>query len=397
MVEEIIMRRKFLIFLAIVFLFGLFVLPKRTLAQNTNTLPAVIPDTYVKGQVAQIVASGYTTSYGTKSYYEKLQIQIIEGKEKGKIVNINFQGDSMFGDIQKLSDGEQVVIDEKPDPSGKITYSIYEAYRLGNFWWLLAAFCLFIIFVAGKKGVGALIGLSISIAVITLYIIPQIVKGVDPLSVCINGALVILFFTTYIAHGVSVKTTVAIIGTGLSLLIAVNLSTALMPFLHLIGLGNMDVYDLQLGTGSKVNPQSLLLGGILIGTLGALNDITTTQSLTIFTFVRENPTQKFYPLFRKGMEIGKEHIASLINTLILAYVGATFGAFIYIALNPQKTPLWVILNNETTIEDMFRALISSSALILAVPITTALACFISLRGKHYFSSIYSFIFALIRS
>ncbi len=391
------MIQKFLIFISFIFLFFFLSLNNQTFAQSTNNLPELVPDVYVKGQVTKIITSRFTNSSGSKNYYEKLQVQLLEGKDKGKDIPLDIQGAPMFGDIQKLSSGDQVVVNEKLDPSGKVTYSLYEAYRLGNFWWVLAAFCLFIVFVAGRKGVGALIGLSISIAVITLYIIPQIVNGVDPLSVCVNGALIILIFTTYIAHGVSVKTTIAIIGTGISLLIAVNLSSILMPFLHLIGLGNMDVYDLQLGTNNKINPESLLLGGILIGTLGALNDITTTQSLTIFTFVRENPTQKFYPLFKKSMEIGKEHIASLINTLILAYVGSTFGAFIYIAINPTKVPLWVILNNETTVEDMFRALMSSSALVLAVPITTILACLVALHGKKYFTSAYSFVQAVIHS
>jgi len=230
---------------------------------------------------------------------------------------------------QKLNQGDTVVVDSKQYLKGGTEYSIYEPYRLNYLFLVLIAFMLLIGFVGGKKGIGAIIGLAVSLAIISLWIIPQILNGQDPLQTCLVGAFAILVFTTYIAHGISLKTTVAIIGTTIAFLFAAWLATTLVSLMQATGLGSEDVYNLQIGSNSPINPQGLLLGGILIATLGALNDITTTQSMTIFTLVKENPKQKLSELFGKGMDIGKEHIASLINTLILAFAGSSLAVLIF--------------------------------------------------------------------
>ncbi len=342
-----------------------------------------VQETFIRGKVIQIVNQGPQTYDNTKSWNENLKVQLLEGKQKDTIVPITYSGDETFGVKQRISVGDIVVVDSKPDAtSKKIFYTVYEPYRLDNFWWVLAGFVLLIIAVAGKKGIGALVGLTISILTIGVYVVPQIIQGRDPLTVCITGAIIILFLTTYIAHGISVKTTIAVIGTGLSLWIASFIASGSVQFLHLFGLGNEDVQNIEIGTLHLINPQGLLLGSILIGTLGALNDITTTQSIAIFTLAKENPSQHFLHLFQKGMVIGCEHIASLVNTLVLAYAGTSMAIFIFFTLNPAQLPWWVILNNETTMEEIMRTLIGSAALIIAVPITSILAAYISLHWKR---------------
>jgi uncharacterized membrane protein len=254
----------------------------------------------------------------------------------------------------------------------------------------LIGFMLLIGLIGGRRGVGAIIGLLVSVGIIGLWIIPQILKGADPLTVSLIGAFAILVFTTYIAHGVSLKTTVAIVGTTTAFLFAGWLATTMVSLMHATGLGSEDIYDLQLGVAT-INPQGLLLSGILIGTLGALNDITTTQAITMFTLVKENPSQKLWDLFTKGMVIGREHIASLINTLILAYAGSSLAVLIFFELNPMHLPWWVILNNESTMEEIIKSLVGSSALILAVPITTLLATWVALEGtdaKKFLQSLF---------
>jgi len=339
-----------------------------------------LQEAYIRGKVIQITSQGMQIFHGTKSYNENLKVELLEGKESNKVISIAYAGDETFGVKQRIAVGDTVVVDSKPDMnSKKIFYTIYEPYRLNNFWWILAGFILLIIGVAGKKGIGALVGLSISILTISFYVVPQIIQGHDPLSVCIIGAIIILVLTTYVAHGISIKTTIAVIGTGLSLWIAGIIASGSVQFLHLFGLGNEDVQNIQIGTSHPINPQGLLLGSILIGTLGALNDITTTQSISIFTLAKENSTQHFLHLFKKGMIIGREHIASLVNTLVLAYVGTSMAIFIFFELNPAQLPWWVILNNETTMEEIIRTLIGSAALIIAVPITSLIAAYMALN------------------
>jgi len=375
---------KLSIFLFLFLIASLFIFLHRSHAEPPDQLD--YEETYVRGYVTQVVHQGAQHFGSVSTYAETLRVNILEGKDKGKIVTIGYTSDPTLGTIQRINEGDTVIVDSKPDPTGKVSYFIYEIYRVNTLLWLLGGFILLILLVTGKKGIGALLGLAVSILIISLYIIPHLILGENPLLICLIGGCMILLFTTYIAHGVSTKTTVAIIGTALSLLLTVFLAEFSTNFMHILGLGNQDLYDLQIGTAQKINPQGLLLGSILIGTLGALNDITTTQAITIFTLAKENPKQHISHLFFKSMYIGREHIASLINTLVLAYAGTSLGIFIFFALNPAKLPLWLILNDETTMEEIIRTLVGSAGLILAVPITTFIACYIALRGKKWFST-----------
>jgi uncharacterized membrane protein len=363
-----------------------FAFASSTFAQMPGDLN--FKESYTQGKIISILSQKTQITDGMTSLEQKFKVQLLDGKEKGKTVVIEMSGDSKTS--QKLNQGDTVVVDSKQYLKGRTEYSIYEPYRLNYLFLVLIAFMLLIGFVGGKKGIGAIIGLGVSLAIISLWIIPQILHGQDPLQTCLVGAFAILVFTTYIAHGISLKTTVAIIGTTLAFLFAAWLATTLVSLMQATGLGSEDVYNLQIGSNSPINPQGLLLGGILIATLGALNDITTTQSMTIFTLVKENPKQKLSELFGKGMEIGKEHIASLINTLILAFAGSSLAVLIFFELNPLHLPVWVILNNENTMEEIIKSLVGSSALILAVPITTLLAAWVASQGttiKEFLDSI----------
>lgn len=369
------MRKFFLILLS--FFVFIFVFNSTSSAQAPSLN---LKETYIKGKVVEILKQGIESLNGINVYSQRLKIQISEGGEKGKVVVVDRNLDPKL-EYQKTSKGDEVVV-KKQDLEGKTQYFVYEPYRLNALLLVCAFFLLFIVFVAGKRGIGAVLGLAISVLVISFYIIPQIIAGQNPLTISLIGSFIILMTSTYIAHGISVKTTVAILGTGASLIFAVLISTYFVNMLHIFGLGSEDIYNLQMGALSGIDTKGLLLGSILIGTLGALNDITTTQAITMFTLVRENPKQKLLDLFEKGMEIGKEHIASLINTLVLAYAGSSLAVFIFLELNPAKLPWWVILNNESTIEEIIKSLAGSTALILAVPLTTLLAAVIALKRSR---------------
>lgn len=373
-------------FILISFLVFSFAFASSTFAQMPGDLN--FKESYTQGKIISILSQKTQTTDGMTSLEQKFKVQLLDGKEKGKTVTIEMSGDSKTS--QKLNQGDTVVVDSKQYLKGGTEYSIYEPYRLNYLFLVLIAFMLLIGFVGGKKGIGAIIGLAVSLAIISLWIIPQILNGQDPLQTCLVGAFAILVFTTYIAHGISLKTTVAIIGTTIAFLFAAWLATTLVSLMQATGLGSEDVYNLQIGSNSPINPQGLLLGGILIATLGALNDITTTQSMTIFTLVKENPKQKLSELFGKGMDIGKEHIASLINTLILAFAGSSLAVLIFFELNPLHLPIWVILNNESTMEEIIKSIVGSSALILAVPITSFIAAVIALQGTTFRKFIDSF-------
>jgi uncharacterized membrane protein len=194
--------------------------------------------------------------------------------------------------------------------------------------------------------------------------------------VCIIGAFCMLFATTYIAHGFSRKTTAALMGTAFSLIFASVLSYLCALVTGVIGLGDQSPYIFQFAAGHPINPQGLFLGGVLIGSAGALNDITTSQSSTVFALVKEMPQARLFEVFWKAMRIGQEHIASMINTLVLAYAGSSFAIFLFFVYNPNHLQWWLILNDEATLEEILRTVAGSAAIILAIPITTFLACWI---------------------
>jgi uncharacterized membrane protein len=195
--------------------------------------------------------------------------------------------------------------------------------------------------------------------------------------ISIVGSAVILLVTMYLAHGFTRQTTLALSATAISLFLTGIFAVVFVSLARLSGLGSEDAYSLQQGFGQTINFHGLLLGGIIIGTVGVLDDVTTTQAATIHELAEANPKSTFEDLVKKGMRVGREHIASVVNTLVLAYAGASIAVFIYlqIGIQQQSQPLWVMLNSEVIMEEVIRTLAGSLGLVLAVPITTIIAAF----------------------
>ncbi len=152
------------------------------------------------------------------------------------------------------------------------------------------------------------------------------------------------------------------------------MAVAAVSFTHLFGMGSEESLFI-LGDLPGISLKGLLLGGIMLGLLGVLDDITTAQSAVVDELKQANQSLSFSELYRRGLSVGREHIASLINTLFLAYAGASLPLFLLFSLN-QGQELWMIFNNEMIAEEIVRTLVGSTGLILAVPITTALAAYV---------------------
>lgn len=328
---------------------------------------------YFKAEVTKIVKEELTKTAGYENFTQTLQVKIQDGTEKGKTVTIINGGIVKITPLQKLSTGDNVIL-LASETKGKTTYSLFDRYRLTPILFIILAFFVFVVAIAGKKGLGAFIGMVVSLLVILKFIVPQILAGHDPLLISIIGASVIMVITIYLAHGFSKKTHVALLSTIVSLTLTGIISILFVKLVHLSGLGNENTYLLQFGQ-TQINLQGILLGGMIIGALGVLDDITTAQSAAIFELHSLNEKLKFPKLFKKGMNIGKEHIASLVNTLVLAYAGAGLGIFILLELNPAKQPLWIMVNSEVITEEIVRTLAGSAGIVLAVPITTLIAVF----------------------
>jgi len=357
----------------IVLLFSLVPLP--VFAQNASYSQG-----FQKAKVISIDKEGLKEVGGRKNPFQQLTLELISGEGKGSKITIEHGGGVVIAASQKVRIGETLIV-TKITQGNKSTYSVIDRYRLPSLLTITLIFFLIITLLTGKKGLGSIAGLIVSLLIIVLFIVPQILAGNDPLIVSIIGSLAIMLITLYLAHGFTSRTTIAVVATFLSLVLTGIIAVIAVSVSKLSGLGSEDAYNLLMNTGKTINVQGLLLGGIIIGSLGVLDDTTTTQSTTVAELAHANPVYSMRQLFTSGMVIGKEHIASLVNTLVLAYAGAAIGIFIFIIISLQthSQPWWVIFNSEIIAEEIVRTLAGSMGLVLAVPITTLLAAFFA---KH---------------
>lgn len=367
---------KYLLFLVV----ALFALPHffSVSAQDNMQQINLTKQEYFKAKVVKVISQGEKEIAGYKNFQQVLGLTIQDGYEKGKDIKLEYGGVVDITPNQRLSEGENVVIAKTKDPSGKEGYFIVDRYRLDNISYILVFFFLLVFIIAGKKGIGSVLGMLFGLFVILKFIVPLIIQGYDPLLVSITGSLMILIVAIYIAHGISRQTTSAVISTFLSLTLTGVLAFIFVKMTHLTGLGNEDSYSLQFGN-TPINLEGLLLGGIIIGTLGILDDITTSQAAVVYELYKTDKKLSISELFKRGFRVGREHVASLVNTLILVYAGVSLALFILFVLNPSKQPVWVLLNYEMISEEVIRTIAGSIGLTLAVPISTFVSAYTAIK------------------
>jgi uncharacterized membrane protein len=326
----------------------------------------------MKGVVTKVLAEGERDVAGKKQPYQTVKVKITQGAEKDKELTINHGDQVNLQPGQKVQAGEQVVIMKLSSPQ-MTSYQIVDKYRLDMLLYILLGFFVIVLALNRLKGLGSILGLAISLLVIVQFIVPQILEGHDAFTIIIIGSIFILMTTMYMAHGFTKMTHVALIATVLSLLMVGLLASLFVTLAKLTGLGSEDAYALQFAQIKPINFQGLLLGGIIIGALGVLDDITTGLSAAIVELKKANPNFTFQELLKSGIRIGSEHTSSLVNTLVLAYASVGLPIFLFIVINPTNQPLWVIINSEIVSEEIVRTLAGSIGLVLSVPITTVIA------------------------
>lgn len=346
------------------------IIPLSANAQNSKN-----SNKYYKSEVIKIISEKENDGFNIKSKTQTIEVKLLEGDNSGKIIKIENSSDAKVFEAKKVKAGDQIIVLES-NQTGKILYTVWDKFRLNMLLFFLIGFFILVIFIAGIKGVGSILGLGVSLVIILGWIVPQILNGRDPVLISISGALVIMVTTIFLAHGFSKRTLTALIATFISLFLTGIFAYLAVNLLSLSGSGDETAYMLQYGS-VNINIKGLLLGGIIIGTLGVLDDITTSQSAAIFEIHKANTKLDIWELIYRGYTVGKEHVASLVNTLVLAYAGASLSIFILFILNPNNVPVWVILNSEIITEEIARTIAGSIGIILAVPITTLLAAYLA--------------------
>lgn len=375
---------------------GAFLLPQyifaKTLDQNQNDNSTVSnqagltppsnaqPDEFMQARVTKVLTKDDKDYIQSSEIVQKIRVKILDGKDKNKEVAAENNITSGATSQQLLAVGSTVVL-VKSQQSDGMHFFVVDRYRISALWVILAIFLIIVIALSRVQGIFSLLGLLVSIGILFKFIVPQIFYGKDPLSTILIGVFLISVISIYMAHGIKKRTSIAIVGTLITLSLSVGLSVFFVHIASLFGTGTEDSLYLQLSDSQTINLRGLLLGGIIIGTLGILNDITTAQAATVDEIKKANPLLGIRELYMRGLSVGKEHISSLINTLALAYAGTSLPLFLLFFINKGE-PLWVLVNSENISEEIVRTLVGSIALILAVPITTFLAAYFFGRVGH---------------
>ena len=308
--------------------------------------------------------------FGNKQKIQHLKLEIATGKNKGQSIVVE-NGGLQLSNIQYYSENDQVIAAKIINPDGSANYFVLDYVRRDALYTLLLLFILVTALIARKKGLASLIGLVYSFAIIFGVILPQILQGNNPIIVALLGGLLIAPINFYISHGINRKTHMALLGTLIALFITGILAYIFIEGAHLTGFASEDASFLQAVSEGHINIKGLLLAGIIISLLGILDDITISQAAIVFKLRETSPHLSSKDIYLKAMDIGKDHIGSLINTLILVYAGASLPFLLLLISNNQS--FQTAINYEVIAEEIVRTLTASIGLILAVPITTLLA------------------------
>lgn len=235
---------------------------------------------------------------------------------------------------------------------------------------LAGIFALAVVLVGRMRGLFALIALIVSFGVLTLFILPAILQGSNPLVVAVVGASAIMLIALYMCHGLTARTSVAVLGTLVSLVLIGLLGSVFIDWASLTG-NTDDNTGLIHGLYPDIDMSGLLLASIIIGSLGVLDDVTVTQTSAVWELHQADPSMGSRALYRAAIRIGRDHIASVVNTLVLAYAGAALPLLLLFSI--ANSSMGSVANSELVAVEIVRTLVGSIGLVASVPVTTALA------------------------
>ena len=315
---------------------------------------------------------------GSCSFAEDLRcrrvtFRLLEGPTPGSVAQQEF--DAEVPSSPRFRPGERVLLTYIPEAEPTLQYQFADRERRPLLTWVAVAFAIAVVALGRWRGLAALGGLAVSVAILVWFVVPAILSGRSPVLVAAVGAVAIGFVALYLAHGVTPLTHVALIGTVAALGLTVALSALVVELARFSGFASEESFYLTFA--GEVDVGGLLLAGIVLGALGALDDVTVTQASAVWEVRRANPEMGHGDLFAAGLRVGRDHIASTVNTLLLAYAGAAMPLLLLFALSRQ--PLGVIANSEVVATEIVRTLVGSIGLVAAVPITTWLAATVAVR------------------
>lgn len=292
--------------------------------------------------------------------------ELLQGPDQGEVFVQQF---GVSANAPSFTTDTEVVLGVQPDAEFQFRYQYQDRQRRPILLVVLVLFAVVVVALGRWRGLAALGGLAASVGVLLVFVLPAILDGRSPVLVAVVGAAAIAYVALYSAHGVNRMTTVALLGMLAALALTALLSSLVLAAAQISGFATEETILLSIFEGIDI--RGLVLAGTVLGAAGALDDVAVTQASAVWELRATNPTLDGPALFRSGLRIGRDHIASTVNTLLLAYAGAALPLLVLFVLAEQS--LGTIANSEVVAIEILRTLVGSIGLVAAVPFTTWLA------------------------
>lgn len=328
---------------------------------------------------AEVVFTDYGPCTGTveadRVYCEFATLEITSGETVGDTPVLETSLDASGANLEP---GDRILVNVDRLDDGRALYSFNDFQRGRSMMVLVVLFVLAVLVLGRWKGAGALAGLVVSLAVLTAFALPSLLDGNAPLLVAIVAASSIAFVAIFLAHGVNIASAVSLLSSFVSLVVTGLLGWIFVDAANFTGYTEESSFFLN-AFGVPIDARGILLAGIIIGSLGVLDDVIVTQVSAVAQLKRARPESGWRELFRPALDIGRDHVSSTVNTLFLAYAGAALP--LLLLFSEARQSISGVATREVVAVEIVRALVGSIGLVASVPISTLLAS-LAISGRQ---------------
>lgn len=344
----------------------------------TSVAHAANDGIYERALVRSVSNTTATTTHGAEQM-QSYVIQFLSGPLNGEQRTIASDISSSPYRLDPRP-GDKVLVYIQPNPTGGEPLLFLEGFdRRAAMYWLIALFALTMLLLAGWQGLKIALSIFLSLLLIGFVLIPSFLKGLNPVPIALGLTVVLTALTTCLSTGWNRKSFVTTIGTLGGVFIAYLVATVFANWLHLAGLASEED-RLFFDKNPMLNPQGLLFAGIIIASLGVVEDVAVSIASGVMEVRQANPKLGFKELFRSGMVVGRDHMGALANTLIFVYVGGTLSTLL---LYTQSGGAWAkFINFDVIVDEILRSLSGTIGLVFTVPITALLAAWTARRTMY---------------
>jgi len=348
--------------------------------EDSPDAPSGTNVSYSSGKVLQIISEKVNKeledSFHTEQITQTVKVLVLSGKYKGKIVKIDNQLTSNPVYDIKIKAGNRVILSVEETPKG-VDFYIADQERVPVLLILVGVFLSLLMIIGGMQGLRSIVSILVTVVLVFFVLVPAVLNNFPIILMTVFIAIISTFATMFIVSGINLKSLSASIGTILSVIIAGLMSSLVIKFAPLNGFGSQESVMLW-ADRPDLDYTGLLTAGMIIASLGAVMDVGISIASSIYEFKNVNNTLNTKDLFRSGLNVGKDIMGAMSNTLILAYIGGAFS----LVLLASNAPLIKLLNLNSIAAEIASAITGSIGIVLCVPITALIAAYLIGKDKN---------------